>query len=202
MLPYLATVPHIDEGAHGVEGACPAGQQVCPVVGMQHTDIVGTVSLGGQQGTGRVTGYWYFAHPQFPASAWNPMTVGEPQPDYLGSTQALCLQHGARDLGWQLVPTDIAYIWVDPSPLQNDRAFYWSSCCQEHPRGTTWGPVATWASPAHRHLCTHPVTQSTLARGATSPALQAPNPAPNPWRPGHDQMQGHPSPSCSCLRQG
>lgn len=50
MLPYLTTVPHVDEGAHGVEGACPAGQQVCPVVGMQHTDIVGTVSLGGQQG--------------------------------------------------------------------------------------------------------------------------------------------------------
>lgn len=80
MLPYLATVPHVDKGAHGVEGARPAGQQVCPVVGMQHTDIVGTVSLGGQQGRGRVTGYWCLAHPQPPASAWDPTTVGEPQP--------------------------------------------------------------------------------------------------------------------------
>lgn len=50
MLPYLATVPHVDEGAHGVEGACPTGQQVCPVVGMQHTDVVGTVSLGDSRG--------------------------------------------------------------------------------------------------------------------------------------------------------
>lgn len=56
VLPYLATVPHIDEGADGVKGTRAAGQQVCPVVGVQHTDVVGTVGLGGQQGRRRVGG--------------------------------------------------------------------------------------------------------------------------------------------------
>lgn len=151
-----------------------------------------------QQGRGRVTGYWCLAHPQA-------LPLPGALRQWVSPALAPCLQPGARDLGWQLVPTDRArmdFIWVVPSPLQKDWAFSWSFCCQEHPRGTTWDPAATWASPARRHLCTHPVTQPTLARGATSPAQQAPNPAPSPWRPGRDQMQGHPSPSCSCLRQG
>lgn len=149
-LPYLTTVPHIDEGAHGVEGTCPAGQQVCPVVGMQHTDIVGTVSLGGQQeqegSLGKV-----LCPPQLPA------TVGGPSPGSLGSIQAPCLQPGARDLGWQLVPTDRAcmdFIWVGPSPWQNNRAFllprasqgsHTGSSCHLLPTGTC--ALTLWHSP-------------------------------------------------------
>lgn len=56
VLPYLAAVPHVDKGTDRVEGARPAGQQVRPVVGVQHADVVGTVSLRGEQGRGRVTG--------------------------------------------------------------------------------------------------------------------------------------------------
>lgn len=53
--PYLTAVPHVDEGADGVAGTRPAGQQVCSVVGLQQADVVGTVGLG----TGREGGRWW-----------------------------------------------------------------------------------------------------------------------------------------------
>lgn len=80
MLPYLTTVPHVDEGAHGVEGTCPTGQQVCSVVGMQHTDIVGTVSLGERKGH-RVS---VPCPSPGPAPSWGPRTVWKPQPRFPG----------------------------------------------------------------------------------------------------------------------
>ena len=76
VLPYLATVPHVDEGADGVEGACPAGQQVRPVVGVQHTDVVGAVGLGGWQGRGRVAGGSVLRPPPAPCLCLGPYDGG------------------------------------------------------------------------------------------------------------------------------
>lgn len=44
-LAYLPSVPHIDEGAHGLEGTSATGQEVGAVVGLQEADKVGTLRL-------------------------------------------------------------------------------------------------------------------------------------------------------------
>lgn len=171
MLPYLTTVPHVDEGAHGVEGACPAGQQVCPVVGVQHTDIVGTVSLWGQHGREGSPGIGALPTP---SSLPLPGALGQ------GVSPTPGLHPGSLPPAWcqgseSLCPLT-GLVWTS------------SGCTPAHCKTTglfsdppaSWDPIYTWAAPAHRHLCTHTVVQSTLARAATSLALQAPNPAPNP----------------------
>lgn len=104
MLPYLAAVPHIDEGTDWVEGARPAGQQVGPVVGVQHTDVVGTVGLGEEQGRERITGGLMPTPSSLPLPGALQQWVS-PSPGSLGCTQALCLHPGARGARWQLAPT-------------------------------------------------------------------------------------------------
>lgn len=76
LLPYLAAVPHVDEGADRVEGTRPTGQQVCSVVGVQHTDVVGAVGLRGQQGRGRVMGGLVLHPPTDPCLCLGPYDDG------------------------------------------------------------------------------------------------------------------------------
>lgn len=104
VLPYLAAVPHIDEGTDWVEGARPTGQQVGPVVGVQHTDVVGTVGLGEEQGRERITGGLMPTPSSLPLPGALQQWVS-PSPGSLGCTQALCLHPGARGARWQLAPT-------------------------------------------------------------------------------------------------
>lgn len=51
---HLSPVPHVDVGAHRLEGTGAAGQQVGAVVGLQETDKVGTLRL--EEGQGRRAG--------------------------------------------------------------------------------------------------------------------------------------------------
>lgn len=44
-LAYLSSVPHVDEGTHGLEGTGATGQEVSAVVGLQETNKVGTLRL-------------------------------------------------------------------------------------------------------------------------------------------------------------
>lgn len=48
---YLSSVPHVDEGAHRLEGAGAAGQEVSAVVGLKKADKVGTLRLQKQRYT-------------------------------------------------------------------------------------------------------------------------------------------------------
>lgn len=56
-------MPHVDEGADGVEGAGATGQQVGPVVGVQQADVVGAVGLGRGPLRGRLAGTCCIAPP-------------------------------------------------------------------------------------------------------------------------------------------
>lgn len=42
---YLSSVPHVDEGTHGLEGPGATGQEVGAVVGLQKANKVGTLGL-------------------------------------------------------------------------------------------------------------------------------------------------------------
>lgn len=44
-LAYLSSVPHVNEGTHGLEGAGATGQEVGAVVGLQEANKVGTLRL-------------------------------------------------------------------------------------------------------------------------------------------------------------
>lgn len=51
---HLSPVPHVDVGAHRLEGTGAAGQQVGAVVGLQETDKVGALRL--EERTGKTCG--------------------------------------------------------------------------------------------------------------------------------------------------
>lgn len=72
-------MPHVDEGADGVAGTRATGQQVCPVVGLQQADVVGTVGLG----TGREGGGW-----------WGPYGGAVPSGLHQPGTSAHCKRNG------------------------------------------------------------------------------------------------------------
>jgi len=135
-----------------------------------------------------------------------------PSAGSLGCPQALCLHSGARGARWQLAPTAGTLSGWTP-----DGAFTGRPAAESIPRGTTRDPAGTWTPPAHGHPRAHPTAQPTTPRLGEQghPPKKAPSGSsrtqprtPNPWgpsssrRPGRDQMQGRPSLTCSCSRQG
>lgn len=140
--------------------------------------------------------------------------MGEPQPWLTGLHPPLCLHPSDGGAKWQLAPPDRAgmvFTWLGPSHCKRTGLFADPAtgnipvepCVIQLTPGYLLPTGTRVLTPSHSPC--QPREQGHLP--SSSQWQQLLHSAPDPWecssyqRPGHDQMQGRPSLSYSCLRR-